>query len=132
MLTKTDFLLFLESPLHLWHKKHGGKFSVPSSFELFLRTQGYEVEELAEKYLREHVLPKYGPEYVLKLQEEYVDGEFTAISDAVIENTETGEIDLYEIKSSSHVKEKHEWDASFQRMVCNASQNDEDGGDFSI
>jgi len=40
----------------------------------------------------------------------------------VIENTKTGEIDLYEIKSSASIKEKHEWDASFQRVVCKASK----------
>ena len=60
MLAKTDFLLYLDSPLHLWHKKHGGKLKEPSSFELFLRSQGYEVEALAEKYLKKYVLSKYG------------------------------------------------------------------------
>ena len=122
MLTKTDFLLYLDSPLHLWHKKQGGKFKEPTSFELFLRTQGYEIEKIAEKFLKEHVLPEYGKNHVLKFQEKYVDGEYEAISDAVIENTKTGEIDLYEIKSSASVKEKHEWDASFQRVVCKASK----------
>jgi len=122
MLTKTDFLLYLDSPLHLWYKTHGGKFKEPSSFELFLRTQGYEVERLAEKYLKKHVLPQYGKGYVLKFQEKYIDGEYSAISDVVIENTKTGEIDLYEIKSSASIKEKHEWDASFQRVVCKASK----------
>jgi hypothetical protein len=46
MLTKSDFLLYLKAPLHLWADKHSKLNKlVPSVYEQHLMKQGYEVEK---------------------------------------------------------------------------------------
>jgi hypothetical protein len=55
-ITKSDFLLFLEAPRHLWAKKHDLIDQTPSPFEINVMKQGYEVEALAKEYLEKNVL----------------------------------------------------------------------------
>ena len=44
MLTKTDFLTYLTSPMHLWAAKNGGIERGPSAFDQHLMDQGQVVE----------------------------------------------------------------------------------------
>jgi len=55
-LTKSDYQLFLESPMHLWAHKHGQIQKQPTEFEIHIMRQGYEVEELDRDYLKEFVV----------------------------------------------------------------------------
>jgi hypothetical protein len=59
-ITKTDFLLFLDSPLHLWAFKNN---KVPrQQIDIFLQhlfQQGYEVEKYAKEYINQSVIPQY-------------------------------------------------------------------------
>ena len=93
MLTKSDFLLYLKAPLHLWAEKHNKLNKlVPSVYEQHLMKQGYEVEKLAHDLLPHATW-----------QEAYVSDEFEIRRDALIKNTDGSE-DLYEVKSSTTIK----------------------------
>lgn len=106
MLTKSDFLLYLKAPLHLWAEKHNKLNKlVPSVYEQHLMKQGYEVEKLAHELLPHATW-----------QEAYVSDEFEIRRDALIKNVD-GTYDLYEIKSSTTIKPEHKYDVTFQSIV---------------
>lgn len=106
MLTKSDFLLYLKAPLHLWAEKHNKLNKlVPSVYEQHLMKQGYEVEKLAHELLPHATW-----------QEAYVSDEFEIRRDALIKNTDDT-FDLYEIKSSTTIKKEHLLDVTFQSIV---------------
>lgn len=106
MITKSEFLLFLKAPLHLWAKKHNKlNKTVPTVYEQHLMKQGYEVEKLAHELLPHATW-----------QEAYVDDEFEIRNDALIRN-ENGTCDLYEVKSSTSIKKEHLYDVAFQSIV---------------
>ena len=106
MLTKSDFLLYLKAPLHLWAEKHGKLNKlVPSVYEQHLMKQGYEVEKLAHELLPHATW-----------QEAYVSDEFEIRRDALIKNID-GTHDLYEVKSSTTIKKEHMYDVAFQAIV---------------
>ena len=50
-LTKSDFLLYLDAPRHLWAKKNGRIEAPLSEFDRLLSEQGYAVEALARETL---------------------------------------------------------------------------------
>jgi hypothetical protein len=60
ILTKSDFLLFLETPRHLWADKHDLIDQTPSPFEINVIKQGYEVEAFAKEFLVKSVLKLKG------------------------------------------------------------------------
>jgi len=56
-LTKSDFLLYLECPLHLWAKKHNLlEKTAPSQFDQFIMMQGQQAEKLASQYFTDFYL----------------------------------------------------------------------------
>ncbi len=117
MLTKSDFLLFLEAPMHLWAKEHGKlQITVPSTYDQHLMKQGYEVEKVAHDYLIQYVLPKYNHAQLL-WQHTYVSGEYQSRADGIIHDLDTDTYDVYEIKSSTSEKKDHLPDATFQSIV---------------
>jgi hypothetical protein len=118
MISKTDFLLYLDAPLHLWAAKHERLEQVePSPFVQHLMEQGQEVEHLAASFLQE-MLKKQGNDYQLARQKKFVDGPFQAIVDALVFDPHSNMYDVYEIKSSTGVSKQHEYDAAFQSLVC--------------
>ncbi len=117
MLTKSDFLLFLEAPMHLWAKEHGKlQITAPSTYDQHLMKQGYEVEKVAHDYLTQYVLPKYKNAELL-WQQTYVSGEYQSRADGIIHDLDTDTFDVYEIKSSTSEKKDHLPDATFQSIV---------------
>jgi hypothetical protein len=74
------------------------------------------VEELAIKYVKEYLIPKYGvtKDDVL-IQHTYINKEYEARTDILIKNKDGW--DMYEVKSSSKVKKEHKYDATFQYLV---------------
>ncbi len=60
LITMSDFLIYLDSPRHLWAFKHD---RVPlherNAYLDHLSAQGYEVEKWALKYLADCLVPKY-------------------------------------------------------------------------
>lgn len=119
-ISKTDFLLFLDSPLHLWAKVHD-QFEVraPSAYEQHLRRQGQQIEALAGEYIETVLLPQYDRSQLL-WQPAYDNGQFEIRADALIFDTESGYYDLYEIKSSTSVHKEHEFDLTFQVLLLDS------------
>lgn len=106
MLTKSDFLLFLKAPLHLWAKVNDKlDKKTPSVYEQHLMQQGYIVEKLAHE-----LLPN------ATWQKPYFTDDFEIRQDALI-NYPDGTGHLYEIKSSTEVKKEHLLDVTFQSLV---------------
>lgn len=121
MITKSDFLLYLDAPRHLWAKKHQRLEEIsPAAFSQHLMAQGQEVEIWGQRYIQEIVLPQYrNPGF--ELQRKFIDGHFEVIVDGLIYDSEAKVYDLYEIKSSTSVKKENFYDAAFQTLVCEAN-----------
>jgi len=123
-ITKTDFLLYLDSPLHLWAFKNDkiGKKEI-DTFLQHLFKQGYEVERYAKEYITKHIIPKYKAK-----REDYSfqptvreggekEGKYEVRTDFIVKNPVTNKWDIYEIKSSTKVEKEHKYDATFQYLV---------------
>jgi hypothetical protein len=81
-----------------------------------LLDQGYEVEGLAMQYLKEYLMPQCGvTKDDIQIQPTFIDGAYEARTDILIKRD--GSWDMYEVKSSSHVKKEHIYDATFQYLV---------------
>ncbi len=116
-LSKTDLLLFLDAPMHLWAKAHNQlELKVPTPYEQHLRQQGQEVEALAKIYLESVLTPQYHQAQVL-WQPAYDDGRFEIRSDALIFDSDAACYDLYEIKSSTSIHTQHVIDLTFQVLL---------------
>ena len=118
MITKTDFLTYLDAPRHLWAFKNDRlDDKTVDIFQQHLMKQGYEVEELAIKYLKEYLIPKYGvsKDDVL-IQPTQIDDVYEARTDIMIKK-KGGKWDMYEVKSSTEVDKKNRYDATFQYLV---------------
>ncbi len=117
MLSKTDFLWYLDAPMHLWARSHDQlEQESPSLYEQHLIAQGGQVESLAHQYLQEFILPKYEKtEFIW--QGTYQDRKYQIRVDALIHDQQAKAYDLYEIKSSTSVKKDHEIDLTFQVLL---------------
>lgn len=123
MLSKTDFLLFLESPMHLWAKSHDQlEDSTLDQHAQFIISQGEQIESLAMTYLRDEILPFYRDPQLI-WQPSYDDGQFSIRADALIFDRAENVYDLYEIKSSTKIKTEHEFDVTFQALILEESLN---------
>ncbi|MBT7189150.1 MAG: DUF2779 domain-containing protein, partial [Anaerolineae bacterium] len=116
-ITKSDYQLFLDAPLHLWAYKHGKINSTPTKFETHLAEQGYEAEELAEKYLEQYILNTAEAESI-EFQRVFTDRQFLARTDALVFKPKSNTYDLYEIKSSTRNKKEFISDAAFQYLIA--------------
>ena len=121
MITKTDFKLYLEAPMHLWAKKRA-QFTPPetSPFAQHLLAQGMQIEALAREYLSGSLLTQFAGAS-LSWQPTFQDGAFEARLDLLLFDSAAQAYDLYEIKSSTSLKKEHQMDAAFQALVCAAS-----------
>lgn len=120
MLSKTDFVHYLDSPMHAWAHKHDRLDVVEvSAFAQHIFAEGYKVEKLAKRYLQKYILPTFS-NAKLAWQHEYTDGDYYARSDAVIFDEKSNAYHIYEIKSSTGLKPENLYDATFQTLVCEA------------
>ena len=120
-ISKTDFLLYLDAPMHLWAKKYNQlEVTAPSLYDQHLMEQGQEVEKLAGEYVKKVLLEQYG-DCEVYWQRPFEDGPYIARADVVIEDSQAGVYDLYEIKSSTSIHKEHEYDITFQQLVCETS-----------
>ena len=115
-LTKSDFLLFLEAPSHLWAAKHNLIEKTPSALDIHNMEQGYQVEALAKEYLEKHVL---GPEESLIFQKTFTERQFTVRTDSLIYKPATDSYDLYEVKSGTSIKKENLYDVTYQFLIAN-------------
>lgn len=112
MLSKSDFLIYLDSPLHFWALKHNQYEDHMTEYEKHLSDQGYEVEQYAKEYIKQYVDKDF--EY----QKEFNTEELTCRSDIVVFNKDTKKYDIYEVKSSTEVKQEYEYDTFFQYYIA--------------
>ncbi len=119
MISKTDFLIYLDSPLHLWAAKNRRiEKGMLNEYTKYLLEQGDQVEQLAVQYAKEHLLKKYkAREEHLLIQPTHQDGQFQARTDILILNPQSNKWDMYEVKSSSTVKVTHRYDITFQYLI---------------
>jgi len=113
-LTKSDFLLFLDAPRHLWADKQDLIDKTPSVFDINVMNQGYEVEAFAKEYLAKYVLK---PEEQLIFQKTFTDRQFTVRTDILIHKQATDSYDLYEVKSGTSVKKENIYDVTYQFLI---------------
>ena len=118
LLTKSDFLLFLDAPLHLWAKKHGHIHKTPTVFDINVMNQGYEVETLAKEYLEKYVLRPDENENLI-FQRIFTSKQFSARTDILIHKPATDSYDLYEVKSGTKVKKENLYDVTYQFLIVN-------------
>ncbi len=117
-ITKTDFLLFLDCPLHFWAIKHGYEPAIlPTPLDEFRKQQGQEAEALALEFLKRW-MKKHYPNATLLWQESFLYGEFSIRTDALIHDENADCFDLYEIKSSTSIDKEDLYDIAFQSIVC--------------
>jgi hypothetical protein len=122
-LTKTDYLRYLETPMHLWAEKHSWLDEVfPSRYDQHLMAQGKHVEKLARDFLVRR-LDAGGQAVKLEFQKTIADEPYLARLDAVVYDPAEDCWDIYEIKSASSVKKEHLIDAAFQRLIAEAKFN---------
>jgi len=117
-ITKSDFLLYIDAPLHLWAEKHGKIDKTPSEFIVHLMNQGYEVEKLAKEYLEIYVVNHSNSEYLI-WQRSFTNQQYELRSDALVYKPNTDSYDLYEIKSSTSVDKENYYDATYQFLIIN-------------
>jgi hypothetical protein len=118
-LSKSDFRIFLQAPVHLWAKKHGHYQEIQlSEYEQHLINQGYEVEQLAQTYLSQALIT---PTYTLNFQSTVKEDIFHARLDALGFDEKEQVYDIYEVKSTSEVKQEQIYDAGFQYLVAQKS-----------
>ena len=126
VITKTDFIAYLDAPRHLWAMKHGKLDQKETDAYLeHLFEQGYQVESFAEEFIQKHLIPQYGVSGAdVLLQPSQIDepddsagGSYEARTDVLIKNPNTGKWDMYEVKSSTKVDKSHKYDVTFQALV---------------
>lgn len=106
MLTKSDFMLYMDAPMHLWAKKNNQFSRELSQYDEHLIQQGYEVEKLAKEYIKKYV--SLNAEY----QKIYETDDLYSRADIVVAN------DIYEVKSVTEITKEQEYDILFQYYVA--------------
>jgi len=112
VLTKSDFLRFLQCPKQLWLHKNKPEIKPDLSItEEAIFEQGYEVEVLANQLFSENA------QFQVEVS---VEGLY-AKADVLELDGSTGKWNLYEVKSSNKVKKEHISDLAFQKYVFEKS-----------
>ena len=118
-LNKTDYLQYLKCPQEFWLKVNEPLMAVAEITleHEHLRQQGYAVEQMVKQ------LDRFQPDpaRIVDFQRTFQTAELSARSDVVVTDTTTNEIDIFEVKSSSSVKEEHYDDVAFQRLAHQGS-----------
>ncbi len=121
-LTKSLFLSYLESPLHMWLSVHSDTPPKPPSlYDQHTMKQGYSVEKLAKDFLQRKVATQYPTGTTLTFEATLTDGNYESRIDALVHNTVNNTYDLYEIKSSTTIHTEHKYDVTFQYLVGKAT-----------
>ncbi len=131
MLSKSDYLRYRQCQKYLWlHKKRKDLLEEVSDGQQAIFDQGYEVESYAQKLFSDgkavsddifkaeketKELVKEGVQVIF--QATAIPGQLLIRADIFSYNRETDCWDIYEVKSSTEVKEEHLFDLCFQKIV---------------
>lgn len=116
-LTKSAYLQFIKCPQEFWLEVHQPLLVASGPITLeheHLRQQGYLVESYVKKLARF----QSNDEIFVDFQRTFQTSDLWARSDIVVADRETGAVEIYEIKSSSSVKEEHYDDVAFQVVAA--------------
>tara|TARA_R110002126_G_scaffold185860_1_gene334497 strand:+ start:54513 stop:55931 length:1419 start_codon:yes stop_codon:yes gene_type:complete len=121
ILTKTDFIQFLNCPKSLWLLKREPEKYPYGEFSLFFQKlvrEGFEVERYVQKYFE-------GRKRSVQFQRVFESDDGLCARADALEKTSDGEVVLYEVKSSTSVKtdavQNHLKDACFQKICAERS-----------
>lgn len=122
MITKSEFLDYLDSQAHFSAEVHGLiPPKIPDQMALMNMESGKEVERLAHEYLIQFVLPRYSQSHngneLFRWQPSESNGDLMARTDALIFDALTHEYHLFEVKSGTKAKEEFLQDITFQSLV---------------
>jgi hypothetical protein len=96
MLTKSDFMLFLDAPMHLWAKAHDALAErEPSLLIQHILQQGQQVEALARQFLEGHIQSAYDQAELL-WQTAVNDGRYEIRTDGLVYDQTAEAYDLYD------------------------------------
>lgn len=118
MLTKSKFRNFLACKNEFWLDHHfPEQRGEPTLNEQLRREAGYEVERLARTLLifrdPDGTRVAFGKDFATEMM--------FAKADIVVTEPDTGEIDIYEVKSGTKAKEDYQTDLAFQVLVAEQS-----------
>jgi hypothetical protein len=130
MLTKTNFMQYMECPIYLWLVKHRPDLipeDTPETERIF--AMGNEVDDLARKLFTGGVEVKgfnmqgwqntqklmAGPDKIF-FQPTVVAGPLTCRADILVRKEKTGDWDINEVKMAASVKREYPYDVAFQRI----------------
>lgn len=134
IISKSEYMMFLKHPAWAWLKKHDkSKLPPIEPAQQAIFDEGKLFEKYAEQLFPDAVnlgfsnydeyvnLPEKTKQALNSGAKTIFQGRFeieniTCIVDVLVKN-ENDSFDLYEIKSSSHVKEEHKYDLAFQVVV---------------
>lgn len=102
MLTKSDFIVYMDAPMHLWALKNNQYNKNLSMYDQHLIKQGYEVEKLAREYVKKYISKD------CEYQKIYQTDDLYSRADIVVGN------DIYEVKSVTKIEKEQENDILFQ------------------
>ena len=118
-ISKSEYLIYLDAPMHLWayvHKKLDS--NLIDTFAKHLFEQGYQVQKYAKKYIEKILIPDlYHNTKQFYLEVTKSDGLFEARIDLLVFNEKEENWDLIEIKSTNDIKPIHQKDLTFQYLI---------------
>lgn len=138
-LSKSDYMLYLRHPAWLWLKKHEpSKLPPVDDTTQAMFDAGHKFEQYGEALFTDGVtlgFNNYNEYRTLTertqqalvdgaktiFQSRFVWGEYNCLPD-IVNVVGDNEVDLYEIKSSTRVKDDHLYDLAFQRAVIEANE----------
>jgi hypothetical protein len=121
-LTKSLFIQYLSSPLHMWVKANKNiQAKELSVYDQHIFKQGYSVEKLAKEMLKQKIVREYPEGTTITFEATLVDGNYESRIDALVHDVVNNTYDLYEIKSSTTVHPEHKYDVTFQYLVGKAT-----------
>lgn len=125
MLSKSNFLMYLECPRHLWAYSHGKIDQCKvDEYIKHLSDQGYEVEKEGVNYINDIIKKRDNlNDHQIAFQVNVTDDQFQARVDSLVFNPITNKHDIYEIKSSTKVEKNHIYDIAFQWLILEKEYN---------
>ena len=123
-LSKSNYLLFLQHPFFLWLKKNDPSRLPPvNATQKAIMMSGLKFEKIAEDFFENGIHIKEEDSHnISELKEKvffqikFETEDLISIID-VLEKVDDNKYNLYEIKSSSSVKEIHYYDLAFQKYI---------------
>lgn len=120
ILSKTDYIQYLDCPEELWLRKNKPSALPPVGLDRqYKLDQGNLIDDFAQQWFTDGcviegwAINPTDVEFQLKAQS----GNMLAISDIVVHQSGTKTLALFEVKAATRVKKEHYHDLAFQRMV---------------